>query len=556
MLLSLALKHFILIPFLDLNFHQGMTTITGETGAGKSILIDAIEIALGGKASCDVIQPGFDRAEITVVFDITHLSEAKQWLQLNDLTHEDDICILRRIIPKEGKTRCSINHTPVNLHQLTELAEHLIQICGQHAHQQLLKSNYQKQSLDDFAGKQSQLQQLKKLTSEWNRLDQQIQQLKNQRHESAQRLDYIQFQLKDFQNVKPQIGEFESLEQDFKRLSQTDKLQQDTQQAIEILTGDNKTALVAQCYGLLRLLEPYHNLYPVVQNIEELLASAAIQLQEAGALLENTLEASNPNPEHLQQIEARMSELFALARKYRTQPAQLAELQQDLENQLEQLENHDEQLQDLETQKQSIEKLYFDLAHEISEARQKSALELEQKIQFQLERLDMGGVEIRIQQTPHHSLEPKSYGLEDIHFLARTNPGQTLQLLSKVASGGELSRISLAIQTILTQNQVCALIFDEVDVGIGGKTAGIIGNMLRQLGQRTQVIAITHLPQVAVQGHHHLFVSKKQEGDQVISKLDYLDNDKRIEEISRMLGGLEITASTRNHAREMLEKVE
>lgn len=554
MIVALSLKNFILVESLELAFHKGLTVITGETGAGKSILIDAIDLILGSKASTSVIKPKAEKADIYAIFDIEKLVDAQSWLQSHDLL-EGNECIIRRVFTKEGKSRCYINQTPVTLQQVSELSEYLIQICGQHAHHQLLKNSYQRQLLDDYAGEGHRSAQIKLLANQIQNLHGQITLRRSKEQEIAQRKEFLMFQLKEFESVAPKKGEFENLEEEFKRLSQGEAFIQNGEHILSVLNGDSKNSLSVELYRLEKMLEPYLTHHPHLNSVHELLASAYIQIDEASHDLSAYLSSLQIDRDTLSEMENRLAELHTLARKYRVQPELLVEYQQNLYNELMELDPDGDHLQKMEQELDQLKQTYYQEAEILSQKRYQAAEELVRKLEQQLQKLSMASVAFQIALPINQNREITAYGLEEVQFLVRTNLGQNFQPLAKVASGGELSRIGLAIQTVLTQEQKTPLIFDEVDVGIGGRVAGIVGQMLRQLGAQQQVIAITHLPQVAAQGHYHLNVAKKNLKDETTSEISYLYSEERIEEISRMLGGIEITEQTRQHARELLEHV-
>lgn len=551
MLRAISLKNFILIDQLELAFHDGMTVITGETGAGKSILLDAIEIALGAKASAQMVRAGEERAEINLIFDISQNESARQWLEQHDFDSEDE-CLIRRVLTSEGKNRCYIQNTPTSVQQVQELAEILIHIFGQHQHHYLLKNNCQRELLDRFAQTETLAEQVKKTVQQWQTIQNQLEQAHLLAKESTQRKEFLKFQLQDVLHLKIKINEWDELENQHKLMAQSEKLMSDCYAALETLQGESSQNLMKSFHLILKQLDPYTHLNSEIKAVFDSLQSAEIQVQDAADRLQDSMGKFEYSPEYFHQLEQRLSDIQDVARKYRVHPNELMSLQQQWQTELDQLENIEVQTDNFEKSLLEIEKNYQNLALDLSKKRKKSAKLLTQNVTEHLQHLGMAGSQFEVHLTTIDEAKPQIHGLEKIEFLVKTNAGMPMQALSKVASGGEISRISLAIETVLAGTIQTSMIFDEVDVGIGGKTAEIVGKLLRQLAHNHQVMAITHLPQVAAQGHHHVQVEKTNQAKTTRTQIHYLSAEQRIQELARMLGGIQITQQTLAHAQEML----
>ncbi len=551
MLTHIHIRHFAIIEELDLELNPGMTVLTGETGAGKSILIDAIGLVLGDRADSSTVKHGCDKAEITLSIDVSQTATAEQWLQEQALDNEGE-CILRRVISANGKSRAWINGSPSNLSMLRQLGEQVVDIHGQHEHQSLMKKDMQRQLLDEFAGHQTLLEQTRHAWQQWHTLNERYQNLLTQNAEHLAKLDLLKFQVDELEKLDLQDDEAEQLEEEHSRLANADQLMQAAGAAQQQIYEDEQSVYSA-LGSVVQTLEQQLALDSDLESPLTLLHSAQIQLQEAAEELRHYLDKLNLDPARLQQVETRMAQMQDLARKHRIEahelPQKLAELQQELTI----LDSDDYNLDTLEARLQEAATDYHKLAGKLSQQRQQAAKKLSAGVTEAMQQLSMKGGVFEIQLSTDKQKFSAS-GMDDISFTVSANPGQPLKPLVKVASGGELSRISLAIQMIAAQKVTLpALIFDEVDTGIGGGTAEVVGKQLRKLGEGRQVLCVTHLPQVAAQAHNHYKVTKIKSQADTQTGIVTLSAEERIHEVARMMGGVEITDSTLALAREMID---
>ncbi len=553
MLTHIKISNFAIIDTLDLDFAPAYTVLTGETGAGKSIIVDALGLALGERADSTMIRTGKDKAEITLDFDLSRLPLAQQWLAEHDLALDDnDDCIIRRIITQEGRSKAYINGSRTPLNQLRQLGGLLVEIHGQHEHQSLLRRETQQQLLDDFAGLTSTCAQLNDIAQQWHQQNQALQALKSSLHEKQTRSDYLQFQLQELNSLGLQADEYPQLEEEHRRLSHSETLLRTTQQSLAALDEDD-FSVTHTLHQHLNELEKLSHLDGELKEACELLNGASLQLGEGIKALHRYANNLEPEPERLQWLEQRISAAHDLSRKHRIPAEQLNELQRTLQQALDALSISDEHIAQHEQRLNTLHQQYQTLAHKLSRGRHQGAKKLAAAIEEIIQPLGLPHGKFDIHLVPVSDKQLPRNGLERSEFLVSTNPGQTPAPLSKVASGGELSRIGLAIQVIAANNtENMTFIFDEVDTGIGGGTAEVVGQQLAQLGQSHQVLCVTHLAQVAAQGHHHYNVTKTTDGESTTTTISPLGGKSRIEEIARMLGGVKITAQTRRHAEEML----
>lgn len=549
MLKHIQLKNFAIIDHLDLDLHDDMTVITGETGAGKSIMIDAIELALGQRANNSVIKHGADRCDICLNVDISALPAAQQWLKEQSLDQEGE-CLVRRVIYQDGRSKSFINDTPCTLQRAKNLGEFLIDIHGQHEQQKLFKKSTQRDMLDAYAGQRKTAKEVANLFQEWQTVQLQLNELKNSSAESKQRADFLKYQLQELDELNIASEELAQLEQDHKRLANSQQLIEACNAALLASSEEDGAALTALNRSC-QHLKDYVDFDKQIKGAVDLFNSAVIQTQEAGDELRHFLDNLNADPIRLQEIETRLGKIYDVARKHHVKTHELPELHQKLSNELSMLENSDEHIQALTESLANLEKNYQDTAKKLSAARKNVAKTLSTSIVKQLKRLGMPQAVFDIQLIPLDKLS--AHGLEDVAFLISTNPSQPPQTLAKIASGGELSRTSLAIQVILAEKYTTpTIVFDEVDVGIGGATAEIVGELLKKLAKHTQLLIITHLGQVAGQGQQHLQISKQHQKDNTAVKVVVLNKTERLQEIARMIGGKTITEQTLAHAAEML----
>lgn len=555
MLLHLSIKNYAIVEHLDLELASGMTVITGETGAGKSIMLDALGLALGDRCDSSVIRQGADKADILASFELTNIPEAKQWLAEHDLA-SDDLCILRRVINQDGRSRGYINGTPCPLAHLKLLGELLIDIHSQHEHQSLLKLETHRHLLDDYAASRALAEQVKQLAQRWKQSQLQLQRLSSNSEEQRAKQQLLSYQLEELEKLALADNEIEQLEAEQRNLSQADSILSACQQVLDTCSGDEGNVLSALNVSVRRLTsfkQPVEGL----TEATSLLSNAQIQLEEAIAEISRFMDHFDMDPLRQQQVEERLDVIYSLARKHHVQPNELAELTLRLQGELTNIEAGDEKLAELATNLTLLANDYQQAAEKLSSQRKKAAVKLAKAVEQEMQSLGMPGGKFTIELKPISSTEPQLNGLEVVEFLVSGNPGQPVRALNKVASGGELSRISLAIQVITAQtSRVPTLVFDEVDVGIGGPTAEIVGRLLRKLGEKGQVITVTHLPQVAAQGHQHLYVHKERTKNSTQTAVSALDKAQRIEELARMLGGVDLTKESLAHAEKILAGVD
>lgn len=551
MLTHIKISQFAIVESLDLDIPLQLSVITGETGAGKSIMIDALGLVLGDRADSGMVRSGADKADVLASFDVSHNLEAKQWLQAHEL-NADDECLLRRVISQDGRSRGYINGTPVTLQQLKELGETLVSIHGQHEHQTLLKKDTHRELLDEFAGAQMLAKEVARHFRNWQERDAAWREFRDNRLALMEKAELLQFQIRELDALNPQQDELETLERDHKKLSNVEGLLKRGQQALDALSESDNN-LVDQVASVLHILQDMSRQDPSLQETIDLLEQAQIQLQETAGNLHQYAQSLDIDPERYEEIDQRLTQSYQLARKHRIHPKELADLHARLKTSLADIDGGDERVASLEAEAQSAWNNYLDAAQKLSAERKKHGQKLAKKITEQIRPLGMPGAEFFVTLTTLTNSQANANGLESVEFEVRTNPGQPAKALGKIASGGELSRISLAIQVACAaRSQVATLIFDEVDVGIGGGVAQTVGKLLRSLGQKNQVLCVTHLPQVAAQGHHHLHVNKVTRKDSTYTGIDLLSTDAKVSEIARMLGGVKITDQTLAHAKELL----
>jgi DNA repair protein RecN (Recombination protein N) len=551
MLAQLTISNFAIVRELEIDFHHGMTAITGETGAGKSIAIDALGLCLGGRAEADMVRQDASRADLCARFSLKDTPAALRWLEENQLEDGRE-CLLRRVISSDGRSRGFINGTAVPLSQLRELGQLLIQIHGQHAHQLLLKPEHQKNLLDGYAGEHALAAQMAERYRAWHQSCRDLAQHQQLSQERAARAELLQYQLKELNEFSPVAGEFEQIDEEYKRLANSGQLLSTSQQALNLLADGEESNLQSQLYTARQLMTELTGLDGKLSGVLEMLEEAAIQISEASDELRHYCDRLDLDPNRLYELEQRISRQISLARKHHISPEELPLFHQKLLDEQQQLDDQassqDELMQAVALHHQQA----LTVARELHERRAYFAAELCQLITESMHSLSMphGKLAIDVAFNENHLT---AEGADRIDFRVSTNPGQPLQPLAKVASGGELSRIALAIQVITARKmETPALIFDEVDVGISGPTAAVVGKLLRQLGESTQVMCVTHLPQVAGCGHHHFFVSKETDGAMTETHMQPLDKRSRLQELARLLGGSAVTRNTLANAKELL----
>ena len=551
MLTRLHIKDLAIVTTLDAEFSNGMTSLTGETGAGKSILIDALGLALGDRADTGMIRAGCDRAEITAVFQLDDSKEANQWLTQQALDAGGE-CILRRVLVREGNSRAFINGSPVTLKSIQSLGEQLVDIHGQHAHQSLLRTDHQRELLDDYAGTRKLRDSVAGLFHEWHQAVTDRERVYKTAAERRARFELLRFQIDELNTLALGSGEVEEIDREQRRLSSAGQLRIQCARILDLLDEEESSAraqLIRASTELNRMLQ----LEPELADCREMLESAAIHVDEAVATLRDYAENIELDPKRLARVEQRLEEIQDIARKYRCRPQELPEHLAILQRELDEIEHIDSRLEQLEQRCSETEKHLLAQSEKLHEARGAAAETLGKTVSSDIRKIGMpdGRVEILVEKLPDG--RTTANGLDRISFLVSTNPGQPPQPLAKVASGGELSRISLAIQVATIRcGSIPTLIFDEVDVGIGGSVAEIVGRLLRSLGEERQVLCVTHLPQVAARGRHHLQIRKRSGKNGVMVEIGTLEGDARVLEIARMLGGIDITENTLAHANEMI----
>jgi DNA repair protein RecN (Recombination protein N) len=549
MLLSLSVRDFVIVDQLTLDFSDGFTVLTGETGAGKSIILDALGLLLGDRADGTLVREGAERAEITAQFDCAGRPEIAAWLAENELTGDDDELLLRRIVDRNGRSKGLVNGQAATLAQLRQLGDFLVDIHGQHAHQSLMRAETQRGLLDAYAGATALTRDVLDAWQGWQQTRRAREDAEKSSRESEVERERLAWQVNELNELAVQPDEWNTLNHAYTRLANAAELVQSAELAVDTLSEMDGNCL-SQLATVQNRLSKLSSLDPRLADTLALLDSVEAELREVVHGLRDYAGGIDEDTAPLLEMERRIETLLSVARKYRVQPQDLPEKLADWRAQLATLEAavDIEALARAETASQAR---YRALAESLSGKRRQAAAELSRRISAEMQHLAMKGARFAIELAP--LAEASAHGLESVEYLVAANAGTSLRPLAKVASGGELSRISLAMQVVISQvASVPTLIFDEVDVGIGGRVAEVVGQMLRQLGTRYQVLCVTHLPQVASCGVLHWLVSKHEAKGHVVSRIQPLAPEERVQEIARMLGGAEITATTRQHAAEML----
>ncbi|MCQ4166464.1 DNA repair protein RecN [Tahibacter harae] len=553
MLRSLYVKDFAIVGEADIAFQAGLSVVTGETGAGKSLLVDALLLLSGGRADAGVIRHGCDRAELTAEFDLAACPGARDWLAAEELD-DDGACQLRRVIRAEGSSRAWINGRPVTLTQLSRLGEHLIEIHGQHEHQALLDRQHQLQLLDAFGDHAEALAAVRQPARRWRELGQRMAELST-RGDHSEQLALLERQLEELDRHALGEAQLAELNDLHKRLANAGQLVAGSSNVAELIDGDSEFALRRSLARARHELAKLAEIDPALGATAELLESLEIQLGEAADTLARYQDGLELDPERLLEAEAQLSKLHELSRRHRLPMQELRNRAEELRGEVETLRNAGSLLQELERERQQVLGQYRQAAQLLSASRDATAQRLGTEVSQLMDELGMKGGRFAIELEPAARDEPDPLGAERCEFLVSANPGQSPRPLRKVASGGELSRISLAIEVAaLGLDEVGTMVFDEVDSGIGGAVAEVVGQKLRRLGAARQALCVTHLPQVAAQGHQHFRVSKASQDGATFTRIEALDEKSRRDEIARMLGGIEITKETLAHARQMLER--
>ena len=554
MLTQLTIQNFALVDRLELDLKAGMTAITGETGAGKSIMLDALGLTLGDRADLDIIRADAERADISASFAIEAGNPALDWLRDHDFPLDGTDCILRRVLTRDGRSRAYVNGQSTSLAELKALGELLIDIHSQHEHQSLLKTATHQRLLDDFGGLQAKAGAVRMLAASVRQQQSELAMLKNRSAAEQSQVDLLGYQVKELAELRLEDGELPALEAEHSQLSHADAVLASLQQVQGLCSDDEEFNVEQALRRATGLLEDLPIQTAALQEALTMLQGALIQVEEAGSTLGKAAARIEANPERLAEVDQRLGAIHALARKHKVQPADLFAHAANLAAQLAGLSVSEEQITAREQQLQALLGDYRLQAGELSKQREKAAKQLEKAVNAQLAKLGMASARFSVALNTDRTREPAAQGFESIEFLISTNAGQSAKPLIRIASGGELSRISLAIQVVTAQTSaIPTLVFDEVDVGIGGSTARAVGELLRKLGERGQVLCVTHQAQVAAQAHQHLLVSKSSNRQSTTTALQLLDKQGRTREIARMLGGDETSATSLAHAQELLE---
>ena len=552
MLVSLYLRNFVIVREAELGLREGMTAITGETGAGKSILIDALNLALGGRTSSDIIRQGEDQSEIIASFDLTDCSDAANWLKQQELDAEGD-CVIRRILRRSGPSRGFINGRPVVMQQLRQLGDYLVDIHGQHEHQSLLRLDDQRKILDSITGHHEDMEKMASSYEDIHRCQQQLNQLRAMDDKGESQLELLRYQVTELEQLALEHNEISELEEEHRRLANASDLITGINENLYSLSNDSNSDVEQQLNHSISRLQQLERFDPSLVDINQLLLNASIHLDDAIARLRQYIDQMDTDPQRLEWVNQRMGVIHDLSRKHRVNPSELPALLSNLQQQLNDLESGELRIAELENELESDLAEYRKLAGKVSQQRRQTALTLSQEVTSRMQQLGMEGGVFVIEISDADLDSPRRHGMDRVEYQVAANAGQAPQPLNKVASGGELSRIALALQVcVMEASSTPTLIFDEIDVGIGGRVAEIVGQQLARLGSVRQVLCVTHLAQVAANAHHQILINKS--GDPVEASIHALEENQRVEEIARMMGGIEITEQTRAHAEEMLKQ--
>ncbi len=551
MLTHLSIKNFAIVRHLDIEFSNNTTAITGETGAGKSIAIDALGLCLGDRAESGMVRKNAEKAEVTATFSLKINPHASNWLHSHDLNDPDELCIIRRVVSNEGRSRAWVNGSPVTLQQLKEFGSLIVNIHGQHAHQELLKPDMQRVMLDESAQHQSLLSDVKNQSQQYQSLSKHLQQLQSKEHQRTDRKQLLQYQLRELDEFELGENEFPVLEAEFKRLSHSQTLLENSQICLHKLyesEQDNALSIIDEALDKLSELVEHD---PSLGTATNLLSEAQINIQEASEELRHYIERLEIDPLKMQRTEERYATAMELARKHAVMPEMLASHHQALHKEFTEIKQQDHDLESLHLELEQLEKRYFELTKKLHTSRTKVAKKLASNVSEKLHQMNMPDALFTIQVThiPNAKISPN--GTDDVRFLLAANKGIEADIIEKVASGGELSRIGLALQ-VLTNRKAATLIFDEVDTGISGATASVVGKLLHDLGENNQVLCVTHLPQVAAKAHQQMLVTKFTDKDVTETHMQPLSQEQRVEELARLLAGDSITNSALENAKGLL----
>ncbi len=552
MLVNLNIIDLAIVKSLDLDLAHGMSVLTGETGAGKSILLTALGLALGDRADSGYVRPDSKRAEINLDFDLADAPLAKNWLQEHDLDDEQH-CLIRRIVNQDGGSKAYINNRPVTLQSLKQLSALLVEIHGQHAHLTLLDSEQQRHLLDNFANNQLMRSKLAKCYQNWKQANDELNALIKINRDQNEREELLSYQLDELQQLDLEHYDYPALSEEHDKLANLEQILTEGQIQLDILYQNEQQSINQMLNHCISSLDNLSNYSSDISAINKMLNEAQIQVEEGAHQLRRFLEMQEADPQRLSWLETQLAQIQDISRKHQVSPEQLPELAQSLQQELDNISHSSERITELTTHCQQWLEQYHQLSNKLSDNRKQNAKKLEKSISAMIKELGMPQGEFLVTVEHQNEQIPKASGNDKIDFLVSANPGLPAKALAKVASGGELSRISLAIQvTTSTDKTTPTMIFDEVDSGIGGGIAEIVGQKLRSLSHNRQILCVTHLPQVASQAHQHLYV-KKDQTETTSSTVSQLNTEQRIEEVARMLGGVNMTENTLAHAKEMLE---
>ena len=553
MLLNLTILDLAVVKSLNLDLAQGMSVLTGETGAGKSILLTALGLALGDRADSGYVRPDCPRAEVNLEFDLSDAPLAGKWLQDNELD-DDGQCLIRRVVSVDGRSKAYINNRPVTLQSLQALSEKLVEIHGQHAHLTLLNTDEQRRLLDVFAKNQPLLDKVNDCFKQWQQAHKELGALQKASSEKHQREELLRYQLEELQQLDLSHFDYAGLSEEHNKLANLEQIL--SIGAIQLDTlYENDHSLHTSFNQSIKDLSHVARYAPELNDIVTLLSEAQIQTEEAALQLRHFLKTQDTDPHRMVELEQQIAVIQNLSRKHHVSPEKLPELVTQLETELNGLTHSSERIEQLKQETAVLLAQYHELAKQLSEKRQQQAKKLQKQISATIKELGMPHGEFIVEIISSDSDTPRLNGSDAVNFLVSANVGLPPKPLAKVASGGELSRISLAIQvTTASDKSTPTMIFDEVDSGIGGGIAEIVGQKLRHLSHNRQVLCVTHLPQVAAQAHQHLYVEKTNKTDITASTVRLLSEQQRVTEVARMLGGVTMTANTLAHAQEMLEQ--
>ena len=555
MLTHLHLRDFAILERLDLELGSGLTVLTGETGAGKSILIDGLNLALGERAHHAIVRPDATKAEIGAMFRPESGSAAAAWLKENEFDDPAGECLVRRVVAKDGRSRAYINARPVPVQMLRSLGDCLVDIHGQHAHQSLLRREAQRDIVDSRTGDREGIERLAASYRRYRSLVQESESESDFEGGREDRPDFLAWQIRELEAVNPSTSEFDDLLAAHKVLGHSAELLAASGRALDALDSDDRPSaigLASSAASEVSKMSPY---LPESAETSELIEGALIQLQEAAGAMRRTRDRLDADPERLAQLDARLAELHAMARRHRVEPRELDAVLMRLRREQEDLARSEARRSELGALLEAAMQEYRRVSSRIHESRATAAEELGAEIETSLRQLGMRQARFRIDVVAEPDRPPGPHGGDRIEFVVSANPGQPLRPVAQVASGGELSRISLAIQASSSRcTGVSTLVFDEVDAGIGSRVAGIVGKRLRALSDARQVLCVTHLPQIASQAHHHIAVEKRASGTETTTIAWHVCGEQRVREIARMLGGAEPTSNSLAHAQEMLRQ--